>query len=231
MDKAIIIDDDIVTCELISGYLSKIEDISLEKSFTNPLEAISYIKENSVDLVFLDIEMPNINGIEFLKLTKSELTSYIIISAHEKYALAGFELDVVDYLHKPVSFARLVAAVEKFKKRKLFTSKSIEENKEFVFLKNEQFIVKYKKDDISFIKALGDYVSIHIGEERIILHSTMNEVEKKINWHSLIRVHRSYIVNINKIKNIEDTTISCGNELIPIGIRYKEAFFAFIKPI
>ncbi len=232
MIKAIVIDDDVITCELLSGYLSKIEGVSLEKVFTNPIDAISYVKENNIDLVFLDIEMPNINGIEFVQLTKNESLSFILVSAHEKYAVKGFELDVLDYLQKPVSFSRLVAGVERFKKRQVEPSKFIEEKSEFIFLKNEQSVVKYKKDDIYFIKALGDYVTIHLGgEEKIVLHITMNEIEKNINWKSLVRVHRSYLVNINKIKSIEDHVIKCNNEMIPIGKKYKEAFYSFINLI
>lgn len=228
MIKAIIIDDDEITCELISSYLSKNEGVILDRVFTNPIGAVSYIKENDIDLVFLDIEMPNINGIEFIQLTQKESISFILVSSHEKYAVKGFELDVIDYLQKPVSFSRLLESVEKYKKRNKNTVRLVEEKSEFIFLKKNGVLMKFKKDEIEFIKALGDYASVHIGKDKIIIHTTMAELEKSINYKNLVRVHRSYLVNISKIKNIQENTIIIGDEFIPMGNKYGDNLYKLI---
>ena len=228
MFNVVIVDDDIISCDLMSGLLSKVEGVSSSHVFTNPLQAISYINENKVDLVFLDVEMPNVNGLEFILLIKNPAISFVLVSAKSEYAFKGFELNILDYMQKPVHFARLLASIEKFKKQRT-PSQFVEEKNDFIFLKNESILEKYNKNDICFIKALGDYVAIHIGDKKVIILSTMSEVEKNINNKDLIRVHRSFIVNVSKIDKIEGETISCSNEFIPIGIRYKERFFNFIK--
>ena len=230
MIKAIIIDDDIITCKLISGFISKTEGVELEKVFNKPLEAVTYLEENPVDLVFVDIEMPDINGIEFVQLFKDQPVSFVIVSAHDKYAVKGFELNVLDYLQKPVSQFRFLAAIDKVKK-KVSPSKpsSRNENSEYVFLKSEGKVQKYRMDEIDYIKALGDYVAIHLGENVITQHMTMNQVEKSIKSNILVRLHRSAIVNVNKIDNIEDHVVSIGQELFPIGKKYKDHFYSHIN--
>jgi len=232
--NCIIIDDDKLSRKVIEEYINRTDSLNLVYSFANAVDAINNLKNNTkeINIVFLDIEMPEMTGIEFLNNFK-EHPQIIIISSKEKYALEAFEYDVTDYLLKPVSYSRFFKAIEKAQKHIDATSNSdntIENSnlKEF-FIKTNSSLVKVKFDDILCVEALENYILICTDKDKYTVHFTMKAIEDKLPSESFKRVHRSYIVNINNISEIESNSIKLkynnDEKSIPIGKSYKDKLF------
>ncbi|PLX00822.1 MAG: DNA-binding response regulator [Marinilabiliales bacterium] len=223
--NCIIIDDDRLSRKVIEEYVSKTEALNLLASYSNAIEAINAFKlKEEIDLIFLDIEMPEMSGLEFLDNVK-DYPQIIIISAKEKYALDAFEYDVDDYLLKPVTYARFYKAIDKALSRNN-ERKLVSDTKDEIFIKRSSSLVRLKYDDILWIEALENYVIISTYSEKYTIHFTMKSIEKKLPTSKFKRVHRSYIVNVNRINVIEDNTIIMnvdeGKKVIPIGKSYKD---------
>jgi len=226
--NCIAIDDEPLALNVISEFCDKVYFVNLLGTFINPIESIPLISEDKVDLIFLDIQMPNITGLEFLR-TLHHPPMIIFTTAYTQHALEGFELDAVDYLVKPIPFDRFLRAVNKASEL-LLSRKNIadrnkhENNSDFFMVKADYRTVKINFDDISYIEGVKDYVNIHLVEKNILTKTTMKNIEEKLPSDVFVRVHRSYIISLNHIKAIENNRIVIGNKYLPIGNMYKNTF-------
>lgn len=218
MYKCIIIDDEALARRLIERHLSELSDFELVASCESAIEAIKVLQKESIDLMFLDIEMPLVKGTDFLE-NLNQQPKVIFTTAFRKYAFEGFELNVVDYLLKPINFTRFLKAVEKF----LLVSKKTIENTEpkHVYIQNNKKNIKITLDDVIYIESLKEYVQIHFKDKKNIFKGSLTAFEQKLNKHFL-RVHRSYIVNLEKVTAYTKSDIEIGKIEIPIGNSYKK---------
>jgi len=225
MLKYIIIDDEPLAHEIIEEFCSMLPHVQLEKNCYNAMEAMQFLNENTVDFMFLDINMPKLKGLDFLKtLTKRPKT--IITTAYKEHALEGFELNVVDYILKPFSFDRLVKAVNKVSETQ--TTKTIIKEVSNSTDSSTRFFVKGDKKhhqidlkDLLYIEAYGNYTKLYLKDEMIVSHEKISHYEDLLNASNFLRVHKSFIVAIDKIKFIEGNRILINDHKIPIGQTYK----------
>ncbi len=236
--RCIIIDDEPLALEVIQSYCEDIGNIEVLGAFTNPIEAITAMQSTPPDLVFSDIEMPQLNGIDFIKaLEKPPLI--IFTTAYPQYALDGFELNAVDYLIKPIPFPRFVKAVNRAREiiQLKKTTKApvnlasafgqtIVPDKKFIFVKSEYENVKIELEKIKFVQGLKDYLKIHVNTNKPILTlMSFKELQNQLPPQNFYRVHRSFIVNINKIGSIQRSKIVIDDIRIPIGESYRSEVF------
>jgi DNA-binding LytR/AlgR family response regulator len=222
--RCIIIDDDNVYTEIISKYIAKYDGLELVNKFSNPTEAIPFLKLEPVDLIFLDIEMPEMTGMEFIAYLKDNLPQVILTTSHTEFAIEAFKYNVIGYLVKPYKFEDFCLAVKKAEEKKAKNS-SVEFKEKTLFVKNKKTIVKVNKADIKIIECIGDYVTLHTANKKYIIHSSMKSIESRFSQEEYLRVHRSYIVRIDDIEDIEDDSISIGEKIIPIGKTYKNTVY------
>ena len=234
MLKCIVIDDEPLAIQLLENHIAKVSFLELASTFSNPMEALISINSKPVDLIFLDIQMPQLNGIHFMQLLQNR-AQVIITSAYQEYAIDGFEHNVIDYLLKPISFERFYKAVEKAHNLKNPAQK-IDRSQElqpatggYIFVKVETKMVRVELDDILFIEGLKNYVSIMTKSQRIITLQVMKQLEEILPPNRFIRVHKSYIVAMDKISSIERQEITINDRIIPIGITYQEHFFKLLE--
>jgi len=230
--RTIAIDDEPLALQLVAGYIEKTPGLNLTGQFDNPLDAIDFMNNEDVDLIFVDIQMPDLNGIEFTRsLEKSPLV--IFTTAFEKYALEGFRLNVVDYLLKPFSYDEFLKAVNKarkFHKAEQETLNQIETNSDFLFLKSEYKIKRINYQDILYIEGLKDYIKVYTRNDSkpVLSLTSLKLLESKLPSSMFMRVHRSFIVNLTKIDTIERSRIIFGKVYIPISEQYKDKFQEFL---
>lgn len=231
MIRTIAIDDEPLALQLVCGYIKKTPFLELNASFDNPLNAMEYIENNPIDLIFLDIQMPDLTGTSFVRTFKTG-AKIIFATAYEKYALEGFKLDAVDYLLKPFSYEEFLVAAQKAKKMIDLEQKAdiVNTDNEFLFLKSDYKIRRIDFDDILYIEGLKDYVKVFLKNDPkpILSLSSLKVLESKLPESKFMRVHRSYIVNLRKINTIERFRIVFGNVFIPVGDQYKEKFQEFL---
>ncbi len=222
MIRAIAIDDEPLPLEILEGYCREVDFLKLEKFFTQTGEAKKYLQEYPVDLLFLDIHMPSISGIDFYKELEQS-TMVIFTTAHSQYALDGFNLNAVDYLLKPYSLERFMVAVNKANDFYTFLHNKTQKSNH-VFIRSEYSLVKIPVDDILYIEGLADYLKIHLPEGKpVITRMTMKSILEKLPA-DFIRVHRSFIIPMNRIESVRNKTISLSGIQIPIGSSYLENF-------
>ena len=219
--RCIIIDDEPIAIKVISSYIDKLNELELIAGYTNAIEAFNEIHHLSVDLIFLDIEMPEITGLDFIKAL-SDPPRIILTTAHRDYALDAFDLNVFDYLLKPVSFARFLKAIDKYKE----SNRPVpidHENKSnsFIQVKANNKTYKIEHDDILFIESMDDFVRIHTLREKIITYNRLIKLEEVLPKTIFIRIHRSYIVNISKINSYSQSFIEINGIKIPVGKSYR----------
>jgi DNA-binding LytR/AlgR family response regulator len=228
--KCLIADDEPLALDVLENFIKRTPDLELVARCENAMQALQTLKEKQVDLLFTDIEMPEFNGIE---LVKSLNTKPLIIftTAHPKYAVQGFELDIVDYLLKPIAFDRFVKSVNKASE--LLNYKKSEshgkDDLDYIFIKSEQKYIKVNLSDILYIEALADYVKVHIPEKRIITLQTMKNLEDKLPSERFVRVHRSFIIALDKISSISGNIIYIGKDEVPVGKNFRDEFFKIIQ--
>jgi len=240
MIRCLIVDDEPLALHILEDYISKIPFLQLVKATTNPIEALTLVQEKQVDLVFLDVQMPELTGIQFLRIANGK-AKVILTTAYPQYALEGYELDVIDYLLKPIAFDRFFKSVQKAQAVLRPAAEPVPAQQEpapqqkqqdllsdFIFVKTEHKIQKVYLNDILFIEGLKDYISIFTPAERIITLQNMKKMEDALPEQHFIRVHKSYIVSINKIDSIERSRIFIGDKIIPVGDTYREEFFKII---
>lgn len=225
--NCIIIDDDQLSRKVIEEFVKKSESLDLIASYDNAMDAIqAFNGPDSIDLIFLDIEMPEMSGLDFLN-TLDNPPQIIIISGKEKYAIEAFEYDVTDYLLKPVSLPRFIKSVNKAQKRFNNAAQiSGETNDEIFIKKKNSTLVRLNYNDIIYIEALENYVIVATYEHRYTIHFTMKAIANKLPENKFKRVHRSYIINVNRVDMIEDNTVimgeKTGTKVIPIGKSYRD---------
>tara|TARA_R110002126_G_scaffold124451_1_gene266390 strand:- start:7251 stop:7949 length:699 start_codon:yes stop_codon:yes gene_type:complete len=224
MIKYIIVDDETASHDNIKDYASNLSYLSFQKSCYNAFEALDYLNKHSIDLIFLDINMPKLSGLEFLK-TLSNQPKIIITTAYEEFALEGYELNIDDYLLKPFNFSRFVKSVSKISDALANKSISIQnsENNEDakIFIKEDKKYYQIKLNDILFIEAYGNYVKINMVDRIIVSHQTLTSFTHNLPENKFIRVHKSFIISIDKIELIEGNRILIQDHKIPIGKMYK----------
>jgi two-component system LytT family response regulator len=243
--KCIAVDDEPLALDIIEDYVSKVPFLELVKRTENAIEALQMVQAGGIDLVFLDIQMPELTGIQFLKIASGK-SNYILTTAYSQYALESYDLNVSDYLLKPIAFDRFYKAVEKVHNQLQKAEPTIvaapeqpvvqavsavapaQQAQDFIFVKTENKIQKIELDDILYIEGLKDYISIFTKTERVITLQNMKKMEETLPKGEFIRVHKSYIISIDKIESIERSRITIAKKIIPIGDTYRDEFFKLI---
>lgn len=226
MIKAIAIDDEPLPLEKLEAYCGNVSFLKLEKTFTQTSEGKKYLQKHPIDLIFLDIHMPAISGIDFYKDIEQDMM-VIFTTAHSEYAIEGFNLSAVDYLLKPYSQERFEVAVNKAHEYYNFLNQKESREQKHIFIRAEYSLVKIATADIFFIEGLADYLKIHLQNGKTILtRMTMKTMLSKLSPKEFIRVHRSYIIPFKLITGVRNKIVSLGpNQEIPIGASFEEAFF------
>jgi DNA-binding LytR/AlgR family response regulator len=232
MMKCLAVDDEPLALDLLEDNIRKIPSLKLLQKCSNAFEANEFIQREPVDLLLLDIQMPGLSGIQFLQgLSKKPMV--IFITAYEKYALDGYNLDVVDYLLKPVPFERFLKAVNKAQDK--FCARAVAPivpPDDFLFVNSEYNLVRIDFNDIAYIEGLRDYVKIFLlsAQRPIITRLSMKALEEKLPSHSFVRVHKSFIVSLNKITSIRKARISILKAQVPISEHFKDNIYNLIDP-
>lgn len=220
--KCIVIDDEKLARAIITAHLSHLPSLTLVEEFTDAIQAIKFLNENKIDLIFLDIHMPNFSGLDFIKSLKNP-PKVIFTTSDPKFAIEAFEYDfIVDYLLKPIEFERFEKAIKKAEKLELSSkessnSKSSEEIKNDFYVNIDRRLIKIDLPTIYLIQAKGDYIVIKTEDKNYIVHSTLKKIEVKLPEAYFLKVHRSYIINLKKIIDIEDNSVLIKKDVIPVS--------------
>jgi DNA-binding LytR/AlgR family response regulator len=237
--NCIAIDDELLGLDLLKDYIEKIPFLKLERTFTNPIEALDYLQENKVDLVFLDVELPYLSGIEFVKCLQSK-PQIIFTTAFEKYALAGYDLEITDYLVKPIVFDRFMKAAYKAYSLNKLNKKGTERigmvsekenHPDFIMVKTGYNTINLNLNDILYIEGLKDYIKIHTPGKTILTLNSLKKLQEILPENRFVRVHRSFIVSLPKIDSIQRSRIVIGKTFVPVGENYKNAFKDLIASV
>ncbi len=227
--KCLIVDDEPPARDVLKRYVEEIPTLEMAEECANAIQAITILQQQPIDLIFLDIRMPQLNGIDFLKTLKNS-PKIIFTTAFSEYALEGYELDIVDYLMKPIRFDRFLKAVNKAfptpnHKQALEQTIPTEEkkNESFIYFRSDRKMVKILLSDILFIESMKDYVKVVTANTSIMTKQSISSVETMLPEKSFIRIHRSFIVSINKIKSFTNEVIEIGETEIPIGKLYRNS--------
>jgi DNA-binding LytR/AlgR family response regulator len=233
--RCVAVDDEPWALALVADYINKIPFLELIFKSNSAIEALEYLQHAEVDLLFLDIQMPELTGMQFMKIANKK-TPVILTTAYSEYALEGYEHNVVDYLLKPISFDRFYKAAEKARQMIAGNHKTIESVtiqpetiNDFIFIKTDSKLVRVSYEDILFVEGLKDYLSVVTKEEKLITLQSLKNMEEILPDSNFIRVHKSYIVALNKIDTLEKNRIFIGDSVIPIGETYRENFLKRIS--
>jgi len=224
-----IVDDEPLACDLMRGHIEKLENFEVVAECCNAMKALGVLREKHIDLIFLDIQMPQITGIDFLRTLKNP-PKVIFTTAYREYALEGFELDVVDYLLKPITFERFLKSVNKYYQigqdqvqlvPGVTSEKFVEES--FIYVKENKKVIKIHLSEIRYIEGFSEYVQIYTDKRKIITKTSMALMEEKLPVESFLRIHKSFIVPVNKIEAFTANTIEIQGKVLPIGRNFKNA--------
>lgn len=222
--SCIIVDDENVAREIIASHLSRIENIEVIAQCKNAIEAFNFINNNAVDLIFLDINMPEISGIAFAKSINKNI-KIIFTTAYRDYAVEGFNLQAVDYLLKPISFERMLQAINRYfevSTQQIETQSQPSETNDFIFVRSDRRMLKITFKDIIFIESLSDYLKIHLKDQSIITRETISAIEAKLPQKDFLRIHRSYIVNLASIESFTNEEMIVNGKALTISRSYKK---------
>jgi DNA-binding LytR/AlgR family response regulator len=225
--RCLIVDDEHLARKLIATYLGKIPDVEIVGQAKNAIEAIRLLQTEQIDLLFLDIQMPDLTGLELLRTLPAK--PYVIFTtAYSEYAVDGFELDAVDYLVKPVAFERFVSAINKVRERMKGPtqkpSQDIAPAKGHFFVKVDYKLVKVMYEELRYIEGMREYVAIHTLNRRLIVYQSMKKLAEMLESRQFFRIHKSYIVSLNHIETVYGNVVQIAGKELPIGKSYKEAF-------
>jgi two-component system, LytTR family, response regulator len=235
--NCIAIDDEPLALVKLEEYAKKVPFLHMMAVFDDPLLALDFLKNNAVDLAFLDVRMDKLSGLKLLEVLNHR-PKVILVTAYDSYALQGFELDVSDYLLKPVSFERFVKAVEKVYDDLRYLKEPPRQEKpepvptvkeEFIFIKTEYRMQKVFLADILFIEGMKDYLRIHTYKERIMTLMSFHRIEEMLPAKNFVRIHKSYIIALGKIESIEKNHIKVAGHELPIGDMYRKQFFDLLE--
>jgi two-component system, LytTR family, response regulator len=225
----LIVEDEPLARNLLTEYVKKVSFLNLVKACSNPMEALDVLRTNTIDILFLDIQMPEITGITLLKILQKK-PMVILTTAYSEYALESYELDVVDYLLKPITFDRFLKAVDKAAQRiNTPVQQSVEKpageaGPDFVFVKDGTKLVKINFDDILYVEGLKDYVTIHTRTQKVVTLQRLKSLEMQLPADKFIRVHHSFIIALKAIEVVHKGEVQIGTAMIPISDSYKKAF-------
>jgi DNA-binding LytR/AlgR family response regulator len=222
--KSVIIDDEPIAVRVLQEHLEKFDNIECSQGFTKALDALEILNKEKIDLLFLDINMPGISGIEFLK-SLTNPPKVIFTTAYRNFAVDAFELDALDYLVKPISFERFLKAINKFLSQVeiIQPPESHEiQDKDYIILKSDKKNYKIKFDDILFIESLDNYIKVHTKDMAIICYERLSGIEEELPNNNFIRIHRSYIINLSKIDVFTSAYVEIGSRKFTIGRNYKD---------
>jgi len=229
--RTLVIDDEPLAQNILRKYAEDIKSIDIKGYCSDAVEAIQILENQSIDLIFLDINMPKLSGIEFLKTLKNP-PLVILTTAYTDYAMEGYELNVLDYLAKPFSFARFLKAVQKAEQQFQLIQKTITAEKpESVFIRSNKKTYQVKFSDIIYIEGLGDYIKIFTEKTHLVTNYSMKKMEELLPENEFYRIHKSHIVNLKKVVAIEGNMIELPNIKLTIGSNYRVDFFARIGKI
>jgi len=224
--NCIIVDDEPVAREILENHLLKIEAINIVATCKNAIEAFNELNSSAIDLVFLDINMPEISGLSFAKSINKNI-KVIFTTAYREYAVDGFNLQAVDYLLKPISFERLLQAVNKYLDENISVSNEVEkvvkeDQSDFIFVRSDRKMIKINFSEITYIESFSDYIKIHLEDKTIVTRETISNIEAKLPQKDFLRIHRSYIVSISKIDSFTNEFIEVKKKAHPISRSYKK---------
>lgn len=233
MIRCAIVDDEPLAIEILETYLSQIKDTELVARFTDSLEAFTFLQQHNVDIVFLDINMPLLNGLDLLRNLKVK-PQIIITTAYRDFAVESFELDVLDYLVKPIAFPRFLKAVNKAipsqpNPPESPVSKTEKGDTNTLWIKVDKKIVPVQPQEIFYIQSLKDYVRIVTEDQKLITYSTLQSVLSKLPVDDFLQIHKSYIVQVSRVKSIEGNMVHIKNETLPIGRNYRKDLLRVIE--
>lgn len=222
--KCIIVDDEQLAIDLIKNHLNKIDDFEVIQTFTEPLKAFQTIENENIDVIFLDINMPQINGFNFIK--NLNIKPLIVFStAYREYAIKSYEFDVLDYLVKPISFDRFLKTINNIR-HKIYNKKNNQNYELYqephIFLRSNKKHLKVKLNEILFLESLKDYVKVLTVKENIIIHNSLTAVTEELNSLGFLRVHNSFTISISKVDALDGNTLEIKNNKIPIGRKYQK---------
>lgn len=233
--NCVIVEDEPLARNLLTDYVKKVPSLHLVEACSNPLKAMDVLRNHSVDVLFLDVQMPELTGISLLKILQKK-PLVILTTAYSEYALEGYELDVTDYLLKPITFERFLRAIDKVTERlenkhqpAVTERPSAEPAQPFVFVKDGTKLVKVRLDDILYVEGLKDYVTIHTRTQKVISLQRLKALEDQLPSDKFIRIHNSFIIALSAIDVIHKGDVQIGATMIPIGETYKKVFREFIE--
>jgi DNA-binding LytR/AlgR family response regulator len=235
--RCIAVDDEPLALDILESYISKLPYLQLVKTCSSATEAMQVLQEEQVDLMFLDIEMPELTGLQFLNILRHQ-PLVIFTTAYAEYAMEGFNYDAADYLLKPIPFDRFLKAVSKAQDRLQHHNRAVDQTiitqtatpeQDFIFVKADYKTIRVEFKDILWIEGLKDYVIIQTKDQKIITLLSMNKMMEKLPDSKFLRVHRSFIVSLQKIDSIEKSRIRIGEKEIPIGEVYKDQFLKWVE--
>jgi len=222
--KALIVDDNDIARTTLAHLAKQVPNLTIVNEYSNAIEAYNHLQNNQVDLIFLDIEMPEMTGIELTKNLSGKDIIIIFTSSNKDYALEAFELNIADYILKPVMPARFLQAVSKAQSILESRKEDVEVTKdEFLFVRDSNITRRLKLDDIFYAEAMGDYVKFYTREKMFAIHGKMKTAEERLPKDDFIRVHRSYIVSVGKIDTLQDGGIMINGKFIPVADAYRKA--------
>lgn len=221
--KCIIIDDEPLAIKVVENHLKEFKNFEIIETFQNPIEAIPIIEEGNVDVIFLDINMPKTNGLDFGKTINSK-TNIVITTAYREYAVESYDLNVLDYLVKPIPFNRFLKTINKITKKIIANSNENRDGyssaESFIFLKVDKKLVKIYFEDILYIESLKDYIKVFTITDNYLVHKSLTAITEELPESNFIRIHRSYTIAIDKVKSVEGNLVEINKVRIPIGRKY-----------
>jgi two-component system, LytTR family, response regulator LytT len=223
--SAIIVDDEPVAHDILKNYINAVKGIELKGAFYNAIDATEYLQKDSVQLIFLDIEMPVLSGFGFIRSLPNP-PQVIFTTAYPDFAVEGFEIGALDYLLKPFSFERFVKAINKFKDNLQHSTKNSSDS---IFLSSDKKIHQVKFSEILYLESWGDYVKVHLESRTLLVHDTLQKLMEKLPPNEFIRIHKSFAISLSKIDLVEGNMIIINQKQIPIGQTYRQGLLNLIK--
>lgn len=222
----LVVDDEPSARQVLERYIDDTSQLEHSASCSSALEAMEYLDNNQIDILFLDVNMPKLSGIEFLK-SLQDPPAVILSTAYDDYALKGYELDVIDYLLKPYSYERFLKAILKTKKR--FLTSPGDEKNSIITIRSNGKIYRIPLKEVLYFESLGDYVKVYLVSEELIFHDSLKRLEEELPEDRFTRVHKSYIVRIPSVDYLEGNMLKMGNHTIPIGNTYRDRVLSFFS--
>lgn len=228
--RCIIVDDEPPARKILREYVEDVSFLQLVAEFGEAIEAYNFLRREAIDLIYLDIEMPRLSGIEFLRSVERD-SLVVLTTAYPQFALEGYDLEVLDYLLKPIGFDRFLKAAEKARNYFAFVNRpSLKESPDFFFVKSNRRLERVHFADVLYVEAMANYVIIHTAAKKLVAYLTFKGIEEQLPQEKFARIHKSYLVALAAVQRIEDETVAIGVTRLPIGKTYRDEFLQKIAP-